>query len=71
MDFQFPEKFKRKKPIEKRSPWNIPGVDWVHIVGSMITGSLEVLADSIEFVHAREGFFKENGGINFSKIDLR
>ena len=40
------------------------------IVGSIMTGSHEMFAGKIECIHADQEFVKEDGAIDFSKIDL-
>ena len=40
------------------------------IVGSMMTGSHEMFAGKVECIHADQEFVKEDGSIDFSKIDL-
>ena len=53
-------------PILEDCPVNIECT----IVASMMTGSHEMFAGKIECVHAQREFVKEDGTIDFSKIDL-
>ncbi len=53
-------------PILTDCPVNIEGT----IVDSIVTGSHEMFVVKIEKVHAKEECIKEDGSIDYSKIDL-
>lgn len=40
------------------------------VVDSIMTGSHEMFVGKVEYVHAKEDLIKENGSIDYSKIDL-
>ena len=53
-------------PILSDCPVNIEGT----IVDSIMTGSHEMFIVKVEKVHAKEDLIKEDGSIDFNKIDL-
>jgi len=40
------------------------------VVGSIVTGSHEMFAGKIEYIHADEGLLNEKGEIDYAKLDL-